>query len=362
MLAPTACGGGATRATPSRDPAPPNLRAEAGTDRFADLAHMLFDAPGLVVWLTGQGPLGRPGADGAAVVPDAVHDRRLTGGPLVVGGRRFHFYVAAPLSTPLGGSLGTLHVALPDPRPEHAAADDRRRMAALAGVVAEVLDAQTRLRMATEALAEKDLLAREADHRVANGLQLIHGALSLQASAEPSVASSAALRVAADRVAAVAGAHRHLHRAAEALPDTAAYLKALVLDLVPPPGAAGNGATDRKVLLDAEPGAAAPAGLLPRLGLIAAELIANALKHGTGRILVELSRAPPAKGEGVVLAVSDEGPGFPQGFDPASSGRKGLGMRLVAALSQPGGVHIDPGDRRRIVVCLVNRLAPGGPR
>jgi two-component sensor histidine kinase len=114
--------------------------------------------------------------------------------------------------------------------------------------------------------------------------------------------------------------------------------------------------TGRFLVLDAQPGAAAvSAGLLPRLGLITAELVANALKHGAGRVLVELQSAAAGRGSGILLAVSDEGPGFPPGFDPEAAGRKGLGMRLVAALSRPGSVTLDPKDRRRIVVHLVDR-------
>jgi two-component sensor histidine kinase len=229
----------------------------------------------------------------------------------------------------------------------------------LAGVAAEMLEARLRVSRAEALAAEKDLLAREADHRVANGLQLIHGALSLQAAAEPNAVLREALQLAAGRVMAVAGAHRHLHRAvtppdAGGVPDAVAYLATLVRDLAPsgvPAGVAG-----RPVLFHAAPdaGVAMPAGLLPRLGLIAAELVANALKHGRGRVLVELLPAALAEGGGVVLAVSDEGPGFPPGFDPHARGRQSLGIRLVATLSRPAGVWIDPEDRRRIVVRLVN--------
>jgi two-component sensor histidine kinase len=103
---------------------------------------------------------------------------------------------------------------------------------------------------------------------------------------------------------------------------------------------------------------AIPAGLLPRRGLIVAELVANAFKHGCGRVLVELGPAPPAEGGGVVLAVSDQRPGVPLGLEPAAPGRTGLGMRLNSTLSRPGHVAIDPDDRRRIVVRLMDRAIP----
>jgi two-component sensor histidine kinase len=110
------------------------------------------------------------------------------------------------------------------------------------------------------------------------------------------------------------------------------------------------------LVLEAQPDAAVvSAGLLPRLGLITAELVANALKHGAGHVFVELQVAAAGHRSGVLLAVSDEGLGFPLGFDPQAAGRQGLGMRLVTALSRPGSVSLDPKNRRRIIVHLVDR-------
>jgi two-component sensor histidine kinase len=241
-------------------------------------------------------------------------------------------------------------------------------MEVLAGVAADLLEARIRLRHANAALAEEDLLAREADHRVANGLQLLHSTLMLQARGEANASSRATLQAAARRVEAVAGAHRHLHTTPTRLeggevPDARVYLATLLEDL----GERSDTRRDapelagRSLVLDAQPDAAAvPAGLLPRLGLITAELVANALKHGAGRVLVELQSAAASHGTGVLLAVSDEGPGFPLGFDPQAAGRKGLGMRLVTALSRPGSVSLDPMDRRRIVVHLVDRIETVG--
>jgi two-component sensor histidine kinase len=77
------------------------------------------------------------------------------------------------------------------------------------------------------------------------------------------------------------------------------------------------------------------------LGFIANELITNAAKYGEGRIAVGLETNPQA---GCALSVSNDGPGLPDGFDPATS--KGLGMRIVRSLvGQIGGeLRIDRGD------------------
>ena len=69
------------------------------------------------------------------------------------------------------------------------------------------------------------------------------------------------------------------------------------------------------------------------LGFIANELITNAVKYGTGRITVSLEPDPE---KGYALSVSNDGPGLPEGFDPAD--RKGLGMRIIRSLvKQIGG-------------------------
>src|SRR5690349_19517488 len=101
---------------------------------------------------------------------------------------------------------GGLTVTSPKPRPAKPPKD--RRVAALVRIAAK---ARKRLRHAEEALAEQRLLAREADHRVANWLQLLHSTLSLQAAAAPDGASREAIRAAASSVTVAAEAHRHLH-------------------------------------------------------------------------------------------------------------------------------------------------------
>ena len=63
------------------------------------------------------------------------------------------------------------------------------------------------------------------------------------------------------------------------------------------------------------------------LGLIVAELVTNAAKHGAGEIKVAFGHAAPG---GYALSVSDQGAGLPAGYDPAATG--GLGMRVISTL------------------------------
>lgn len=74
------------------------------------------------------------------------------------------------------------------------------------------------------------------------------------------------------------------------------------------------------------------------LGLITGELITNSLKHGQGKVRIEVRQ----RTSGLLISVSDEGDGFPPDYDPAAS--RGLGMRLVTSLAKaPKGraVHVD---------------------
>ena len=80
------------------------------------------------------------------------------------------------------------------------------------------------------------------------------------------------------------------------------------------------------------------------LGFIANALITNAAKYGTGRITVSLESNP---GRGYALSVSSDGPGLPQGFDPAA--RKGLGMKIIRSLVKRigGELRIGQGDQNQ---------------
>jgi two-component system, sensor histidine kinase PdtaS len=62
------------------------------------------------------------------------------------------------------------------------------------------------------------------------------------------------------------------------------------------------------------------------LGYIVSELATNSGKYAHGKITVRLGTNP----KGYQLSVSDDGPGFPKGFDPKKS--KGLGMKIVSSL------------------------------
>lgn len=178
------------------------------------------------------------------------------------------------------------------------------------------------LRRRNALIFQRQILGRESDHRLLNGLQMIASVLRLQscASADSEVASQ--LTAAANRVDAIGRVHRRLHSLDGA--QTVAFGKYLE-DLC----------HDFSAMLSPEYRAwqivavEAVDGHLPTdvgipLAFIVNELVTNAAKHGKGPITVRFEQAPP---KGYALSVSNDGSALPDGFDPTTG--KGLGMQIV---------------------------------
>ena len=67
------------------------------------------------------------------------------------------------------------------------------------------------LREKNDLIQQKDMLSRESEHRLLNGLQLITSLLSMQSRATKNAEAATQLTSAARRVATIANLHRHLH-------------------------------------------------------------------------------------------------------------------------------------------------------
>lgn len=174
-------------------------------------------------------------------------------------------------------------------------------------------------------LRDKDMLMQEVHHRTKNSLQIVHTMLQLQARSVAQGEEKDRLNDAAGRIMTIAAVHRQLHEeGAVAEVDLASYLRGLLADvgrsLCPADGS-------RPILIEV-----AQVWLLPQqatpVGLIAVELVTNALKYGLGTTSVKVSQAD---GMATVM-VTDEGPGFPDDFSPSTS--RHLGMRLIMALAR----------------------------
>ena len=176
---------------------------------------------------------------------------------------------------------------------------------------------------------EKELLAREIDHRVKNSLAIVGSLLSMQRSASKSEETREALTEAVNRVVAVSRVHERLHKSQQVgIIAFAEYLEKLCNDIASSLG--GAGVTLRF--------AAVPIELLAEqamsLALVANELVTNAFKHGCAAgaksIVVSLSR----QADTLLLIVADDGAGLPSAQDAKSAG---LGFKVIKTLSKQLG-------------------------
>lgn len=190
-------------------------------------------------------------------------------------------------------------------------------------------------------ICHKDLMSRESDHRLMNGLQMVTSLLSMQSRMTQDKEAAAQLKIAASRISTIGSVHRSLH-ALDHIDnvDLTTYLKTLCKDIsLMLSGAGGTNA----LTVEGIPVKVPSATGIP-LGFIVSELVMNSAKYGAGKITVKLGNS---RGNGYALSVSDCGPGLPKGFDPNSA--KGLGMRIVLSLvDQIGGkLRFAAGDNKQ---------------
>jgi light-regulated signal transduction histidine kinase (bacteriophytochrome) len=177
------------------------------------------------------------------------------------------------------------------------------------------------------ALANRDLLLYEVNHRVKNSLQLVTSILALEAGKIADPAARASVMDARAKITHIAQLHQRLYTCgSHDKVDFAAFLRDMGGSMLASAGRSGS------VTLVFEGPAEAPLGirLAAPLALIAGELITNALKHGfperDGRLTVTfVLDADTAR-----LKICDDGVGLPEGFDPARS--LSIGMKVVLGL------------------------------
>lgn len=180
----------------------------------------------------------------------------------------------------------------------------------------------TELRRRERALLSKDATIREIHHRVKNNLQTVAALLRLQSRRLADPGAVDALAEAERRVAAIAVVHDLLAQgSAERVPfdDVADRLVTMIRQTAAPDG------EDRSIVRSGSVGEV-PAERATALSMALAELLANAVEHGSGEIALDCWE----DAFGLHLVVSDAGPGFPQGFAVADSAR--LGLRIVDTL------------------------------
>lgn len=212
---------------------------------------------------------------------------------------------------------------------------------------------EVRVRERTEelsgALREREILLQEMHHRVKNNLQVISSLIRMQMRQVPRGPGRDALEDCQVRILAIALIHEKLYQtknyASIAFPDYVAEMACSVFN--------ASGQRNGRLALSFElEEISLPVDRAIPCGLILNELISNACKHAfpgsrSGTVHVVLRRAGQ---NGVVLGVSDDGIGLPDGKDPLTAGT--MGMQLVQTLTSQidGQLHIDGSSGMRIQI------------
>jgi two-component sensor histidine kinase len=265
------------------------------------------------------------------VVPDTTLDKRFCDNALVVGEPHVRFYAGALLQSPEGLPLGTVCVL--DYKPRDLDEKQKAFLRLMANQVMKLIEfrrinaAEHTARLKAEELVKKnEILIREGDHRVMNSLQLVQSILALQSRSDSlSEETKTQLKMAGNRVLAIAAVHRQLHltgsleeveidtflqRLCESLKHTAPA-EIVAINVTAPP---------MKLRSDTASG----------IGLLVAELVTNSFKYAypagaRGSVNVDFERSL----NGWRLEVSDHGQGLPEGFDIEQS--TGFGMQVIKA-------------------------------
>jgi PAS domain S-box-containing protein len=211
-------------------------------------------------------------------------------------------------------------------------------MSKVIGVVNDLTERKLREEALQAALHARDVLMHEADHRIKNSLQLVVSLLRLQQSRVDDVVTKDALGEAVARVDAVANAHLALQRS----PD----LRSIDIDPMLEDLCSRVGALNPSIAVQCQAvsGVTLDAEQAIPLGLIASELMTNALRHAypagaEGEVSVSLRQ----DGGRLEMIVADGGAGL-----SGPTRRPGLGTTVVATLARQIGAtvstHSHPGE------------------
>jgi two-component sensor histidine kinase len=203
-------------------------------------------------------------------------------------------------------------------------------LASIYAIVAHILWVLERLQAELRKRVElRTASLTEVHHRVKNNLQIISSLLMLQAEKLTNAADKAVFGECRDRIYSMARLHEQLYSSGEFSDlDFAAHLREMVEMLVnshTPPGCN----LSLEVRADS---VAMDLDTAVTLGLIANELLLNALKHAfdgrsAGKLTVELRAGNPNE-----MTVRDDGRGLPPGFEASTS--LGLGIELVLGMTR----------------------------
>jgi two-component sensor histidine kinase len=216
----------------------------------------------------------------------------------------------------------------------------------LVGVIQDVTDDRARENDLRAFAASREILIREADHRIKNSLQMVTGLLRMQLRGMEDTPVADALKGAIARVQAIAASHLALQSTEDfQTVDLSFVLKELCAHFTAfHPDANIDCHIDGPLMMDAD-------RAIP-LGLVVNELMTNALRHAfpeaeVGTVTLTASR----DGEDVVVRVGDNGVGTAR---PSKNG--GLGSKIIGALTGQIGARLETQSRPGVGTTVTVKL------
>lgn len=196
------------------------------------------------------------------------------------------------------------------------------------GTVEDISSRKSAEEAAQRDCKEKAALLHELQHRIKNSMATIVGLINMEQERWEENDVRAMLQTIGDRVRSIASLYTMLHASGSTnLVYLDEYLERITCTLM---GAHLSGQSRVTSDVTAQAIVCSTRQAVP-IGLIANELITNALKHAfplgrEGHVSVTLHQ----EGSAAVLCVTDDGVGLPEGFDLGQS--NGLGTELVRML------------------------------
>ncbi|MFA7694363.1 MAG: histidine kinase dimerization/phosphoacceptor domain -containing protein [Methanoregula sp.] len=217
-------------------------------------------------------------------------------------------------------------------------------------LIAEVCQRSIAEERLCQTLHEKEVLIKEIHHRVKNNLQVIVSLLYLQSRQTEDPACVAALLDSQTRIKSMALIHENLYQSGDLMSiDFDRYLRNLSGNLMVAYGVDRSGI---RVITDARDLAVNVTAAIP-LGLIANELISNALKYAfTGRDGGEITMRGTREPSRITLSIIDNGRGIPEGFDWEHADSLGFNLVRMLVRQLRGTITLDRTNGTTFIVTI----------
>jgi len=188
----------------------------------------------------------------------------------------------------------------------------------------------------SQALAQNQVLMKEIHHRVKNNLQVVSSLLSMQARKVTDVDTKEALNSSRTRVQSMSLLHQNLYQGEEITEvNVSDYIEEMVKTIVNTYNVNDN----IELNLDIE-NLDLDVDVLMPLGLVANELICNALKYAfVGRDKGKLDISLESQGDTIIFRVKDDGVGLAEDSLPVK--KESLGARLINLFTERLGGKLD---------------------